>query len=109
MSVKITGMDSLQKKLKKMADGARELDGQHQVAIPDLLTESFLAKHTKFTNAQELFDNSGFKIDSPEDFKAIPDDEWDQYISSVSSFESWNEMLQSATAEYAKRKMGLSS
>ena len=109
MSVKITGMDSLQKKLKKMADGARELEGQHQVAIPDLLTEPFLAKHTSFANAQELFDKSGFKINSAEDFKAIPDYEWDQYISSVSSFESWKEMLQSATVEYAKRKMGLSS
>jgi hypothetical protein len=109
MSTKVTGMDSLQKKLKKMADGARELDGQHQLAIPDLLTDSFLTKHTNFSNAQELFDKSTFKIDSAEDFKAIPDDEWDQYISSISNFESWEEMLQTATFEYAKRKMGLSS
>jgi hypothetical protein len=107
MSVKITGLDGLQKKLKKMADGARELEGQHQVAIPDLLTDKFLAKHTKLTNAQELFDKSGFKIDSAEDFKSIPDAEWDQYISSVSDFNSWKEMLQSATVEYAKIKMGL--
>lgn len=106
MSVKITGMDSLEKKLKKIADRARELDGKHQIALTDLLIESFIAKHTNFVNAQELFDNSDFKVDSAEAFKAIPDDEWDQYISSVSSFDSWKEMLHSASAEYAKRKMG---
>ena len=109
MSVKITGLDSLQKKLKKMSDGARELEGKHQVAISDLLTPSFLAKHTSCTNAQELFDRSGFKIDSAEDFKTIPDEEWDQYISSISKFSAWSEMLQAATMEYAKCKMGLSS
>ena len=72
--------------------------------IPDLLTESFLAKHSNVTDAQALFDKSGFEVESAEAFKAIPDDEWDQYISSVSSFDSWKEMLQSATAEYAKCK-----
>lgn len=107
MNLKITGLDELQKKLNKMADGARELDGEHQVAIPDLLTEAFIGEHTNLKDAQELFDKSGFKIDSPEDFKVIPDDEWDKYIASVSDFDNWQEMLQSAIAEFAKRKMGL--
>jgi hypothetical protein len=107
MSLKVTGFDELQKKLKKMADGAKELEGEHQVAMPDLLTESFVSSHTPFKDAQELFDNSGFKIESQEDFQAIPDAEWDIYISSVSDFENWEQMLQSATAEYAQRKMGL--
>lgn len=106
---KVTGFGELQKKLKKMADGARELDGQHQVSVVELLTESFLAKHSSFSSAQELFDSSGFKVESAEDFKAIPDAEWDAYIASVSDFKSWSEMLQSATVEYAKRKMGLGS
>jgi len=105
----INGLNDMQKKLKKMADGARELEGKHQVAMTDLLIPSFLAKHTSIADAQELFDRSGFKIDSAEDFRAIPDDEWDQYISSISDFNTWKEMLQAATAEYAKRKMGLSS
>ena len=109
MTVKITGLDNLQKKLKKMADGAKELEGQHNVAIPDLLTDSFLSIHTSFVNAQELFDKSGFAIGSPEDFKAVPDEEWDQYISSVSGFSTWTDMLQSAMAEYTKRKMGLNT
>ncbi len=107
MSVKVTGFDELKNNLNKMADRAKELEGSHQVAIPDLLTESFVKKHTKFKDAQELFDESGFKIDNTEDFKAIPDADWDNYIAGISDFDSWNEMLQAATAEYVKRKIGL--
>jgi hypothetical protein len=107
MSVEIKGFDELQKKLKKMSDGMKELEGSNRISIPELLTQSFLLKHTKFKDAQELFDKSGFTIDSAEDFKAIPDGDWDSYISSVSDFNSWKEMLQAATAEYVKRKMGL--
>jgi uncharacterized phage infection (PIP) family protein YhgE len=101
------GFDELQKKLKKMADGAKELEGQQEISIPDLLTEGFVSKHTKYRDAQQLFDESGFEINNAEDFKAIPDDDWDKYIADISDFESWGDMLKAATAEYVKRKMGL--
>jgi hypothetical protein len=106
MSFKITGLDEVKNKLKKITDAAQALDGE-QVSIPELLTDSFIKTHTNLKSAQELFDQSGFKIDSPDDFKAIPDEEWDKYIASVSGFNNWKEMLKSATAEYLKRKMGL--
>lgn len=107
MSVKITGFNEVRNKLKKITDAAQNLHGEQQVAITDLLTESFIRKYTSLHSAQELFDNSGFKIDSAEDFKSIPDADWDGYISSVSSFNNWQDMLRSATAEYVKKKMGL--
>jgi hypothetical protein len=109
MSVKIKGLNKLQKKLEKISDSAKKLEEKHQVPISELLTRSFLAKHSKFKDPQELFDKSGFTINSEEDFKAIPDADWDKYISSVSDFSSWKEMLQAATAEYVKRRMGLRS
>jgi len=101
------GFDELQKKLKGMADGARELEGEQHISIPDLLNEDFVSEHTKFRDAQQLFDESGFEINSAEDFKAIPDADWDKYIAQISDFESWNEMLKAAMAMYVKRKMGL--
>lgn len=106
MSLKIKGLDELQNRLKKMSDGAKELEGEHQVAMPDLLTKLFVSSHTSFKDAQELFDNSGFKIESQEDFQAIPDADWDKYIADVSDFDNWEQMLQAATVEYAQRKMG---
>lgn len=101
------GFDELQNKLKKMVEGAKELEGQEQISIPDLLTEDFVSEHTKFRDAQQIFDESGFEINNAEDFKAIPDDDWDKYIAQISDFGSWSEMLKAATAEHVKCKMGL--
>lgn len=107
MSLKVTGLDELQKELKRMADRAKELDGSHKVPVSDLLTDDFMSKTTEFLNAQEMFDSSGFKIESQDDFAAIPDDEWDAFISKRTSFSTWQEMLSQAAAAYAKRKIGL--
>ncbi|OLO12775.1 hypothetical protein BTW10_04030 [Chromohalobacter japonicus] len=107
MMSNIRGFDELQKKLKGMADGAKVLEGEQQISIPDLLTKDFVSEHTKFRDAQQIFDESGFEINNAEDFKAIPDADWDKYIAQISDFESWSEMLKAATAEYVKRKMGL--
>jgi hypothetical protein len=103
----IKGFDELSKKLEKMAKAAEELDGELEVPIKELLTDAFMRMHTKYASVQELFDASGFVVNTPDDFKAIPDDAWDQFIRGCSNFSDWNEMLQKATAEYVKRKMGL--
>ena len=39
------------------------------------------------------------KIETPEDFTAIPDDKWDAFISSISSFPDWEAMLREASKE----------
>jgi len=104
--MKIRGPDEFSKKLNDLAKKAEELDGQHTVGLNELLTPSFVSKHTRFANADDLFEASGFKVESQEDFEAIPDAEWDQFIRSVSSFSSWQEMLQAATEEWAAKKLG---
>lgn len=105
--MKITGFNELQKKLDKLAKNAKKLDGEHSVPVPELLTPSFVARHTRFKSADELFDSSGFKIEGPEDFKAIPDEKWDAYIRSVSNFDCWHTMLSEATGEWAKKRLGI--
>ena len=103
--MKIEGLDKIEKSLKKMSDGGKELEQTDEIAITDLLTNDFVSKNTKFDNTQELFDKSGFDIGSTSDFEAIGS-EWSDYISSVSSFDSWEEMLESAMSEYIGKKLG---
>lgn len=103
--IKIKGLDELQNKLQKMSDGLKEIEGSHPMG--DIITDTFIKMYTKFNSLQELMDNSGFKIESQDDFKSIPDDDWDKYIASVSKFRNWKEMLDSAMEQYAKSKMGL--
>lgn len=104
---KIDGLDELQKKLDDLAKNAEALDGEHSVPVSELLTDDFIAKHTSFASTDAMFEASGFKIETQEDFAAIPDDEWDTFIRSVSSFDDWQSMLGAAGQEWAVRKLGL--
>ena len=105
--MKITGLDELTKQLDRMAKGAKELDGTHTVPMTELLSPGFVSSHTKFANAEEMFEASGFKIESQDDFAAIPDAEWDEFIRSISSFSDWQSMLGEAGTAWAAKKLGV--
>ena len=104
---RVTGLDELSKKLDELASKAGELDGKQDVPMNELLNEAFVSKHTRFANADEMFVASGFKIESQDDFAAVPDDKWDEFIQSVSTFPDWNAMLGEAGTEWTAKKLGL--
>lgn len=101
MSIKTTGLN----KLRNLAENIKKLDGNHSLSIPELLTPKFLADCSIFSSAQELFDKSGFTINSSSDFKAIPDEEWDAYISKNTTYDSWSDMLKKAGSEWARAQL----
>ncbi|RQO35986.1 hypothetical protein DBR37_06460 [Herminiimonas sp. KBW02] len=105
--MKQNGFDELQKKLTKLADNAKKLDGANQVPLKDLLSDAFIKRHSAFSDVDELFKTSGFAVESQEDFAAIPDTEWDQFIEKSTSFSSWNDMLGAAIKEWTKKQLGL--
>jgi hypothetical protein len=107
LKVETFGLDGFQKDLEKLEEGIREIDGKHSVPMPEVLTDSFVSEHTKFSSLNELLETSGFDAESAEDFEAIPDEPWDDYISSVSCFNSWQDMLESACAKWATSKLHL--
>ncbi|MBC3877544.1 hypothetical protein H8K38_06980 [Undibacterium sp. FT79W] len=104
--LKITGLDELTNQLDRMAKGAEELDGTNSVPMAELLSPEFVSSHTKFANADEMFESSGFKIESQDDFSAIPDAEWDEFIRSISSFSDWQSMLGEAASTWAAKRLG---
>lgn len=104
---RITGLDKLSRKLKDLSRRAAALDGSHTVPLGELLTPSFLSKHTPYSSLDEMFDASGFKIETEEDFAAIPDNKWDEFIRSVSSFPDWQSMLQEAVKDWTAKQLGL--
>ena len=95
------------KPLEDLARRARELDGQHQVSVANLLTPEFLGRCSRFRSADELFESSGFKVQSAEDFAAIPDAQWDTFINKNSSFATWQAMLDAAVKEWTIKRLGL--
>ncbi|HEX3684997.1 MAG TPA: hypothetical protein VHU83_20855 [Bryobacteraceae bacterium] len=104
--IRVTTKENLQP-LKDLARRARELEGRRNVPVTELLTPEFLSSCSRFASADEMFEASGFQIESAEDFKAIPDAEWNAFISSNTSCPNWETMLAEASGEWAKRQLGL--
>lgn len=104
---KMTGLKEFQSKLDSLSRKAKRLDGQHQIPIAELLTNSFVSKHTSFASLDELFEASGFKIESREDIVAIPDGKWDAFICKNSGFADWASMLESASEKWVVKQLGL--
>lgn len=107
MSFKITGLDKLQKKLNNLQRNAEALDGEHQVPFSELFNSSFMQRYTNFASIEALIDAGGFKVETPEDFKAIPDDDWEKHIAKTTNFSNWQEMMNEAASEWAKNQLGL--
>ena len=101
------GFSDLSKKLGQLADNARALGDTKSASLTDILNPKFISGHTRFQTADEFFEASGFKLESQADFEAIPEDRLDAFVRSVSSFSSWREMLNTAGAAWAKKKLGL--
>jgi hypothetical protein len=92
--------------LKELTRKASELDGNRNIPLPELLTPEFLASCSRFGSADEMFNVSGFHIESADDFKAIPDAEWDDFISKNTSYSRWEEMLKAAVGNWVKGQLG---
>lgn len=105
--MKITGLDELTRKLDDLSNKAKALDGQPSVPVADLLTPAFVSEHTRFADMNQMFEASGFKIESQADFAAVPDDKWDEFIRSISSFQDWKEMLAQAGNDWTAKQLSL--
>lgn len=83
------GFGEGQRRLDDIAKRAAELDGKQQtVSLSELLNDDFIAEHSSFASFDKLLAASPFKVETKEDFEAIPDAEWDTYIAANTSFES---------------------
>jgi hypothetical protein len=93
------------RKLQDLQRNAAELDGEHSVPFAELFPDEFMLRQTEFSGVQAMFDASGFKVVSSEDFAAIPDGQWDIFVKERTRFSSWDEMKSAAVQEWAARRM----
>ena len=105
MEMKISGLDDLERKLKKLEKAAESVDGE--VKLSELFNESFMRRHSSYPTFDSLLENCGYPCETAEDFEAIPDAEFDAYIRKVTTFISWEEMRTVAAQEHVKKKLGL--
>lgn len=96
----LKGLDELQRKLEA-------LEKIKNVPLEELMTPKFMTENTHFETVEAMFESGGFKVESEEDFKAIPEHELDEFISKTTKFQSWQNILQAAGEEFIKNKLGL--
>lgn len=104
MSLK--GFNKLQRQLKRMQQGAKELERTTSVSFDELFVPAFMRKYSNFSTFDEFLDAGNFKVESQEDFEAIPDDLMDEHVAKTTKFTDWQTMLDTAVSEYAVRKLG---
>ena len=66
---------------------------------------AFLRSCSSFASFVEMVSRSPFTVNSAEDFKAIPDAEWDGYVRQTTRFSYWKVMLQAAVVAWAKARL----
>lgn len=91
--------------MKQLEKNFAELAATTEVRLVDKMPPAFVSAHSSFADLDALFKGSGFKIDTLDDFAAIPDAEWDAFIRSSTDFESWEEMQVVANREYVTAKL----
>lgn len=102
----LSGFDDLDDLFGDLDRRARELDGEHDVPIEDILTPAFMSSCSKYASIDSFFGAGGFNFESQEEFEQVPDDELDSHVCATTSFGSWDEMLTKAGEQYALRQLG---
>lgn len=98
MNFKIKGLDELSKRLKKLSQVSK-------IPLTEMLSPQFISSCSRFKDAQELFEASGYPVNTAEDLAAIPDAEWDTYIRENTSYPDWASLYKSAGDEWVAGKL----
>ena len=101
----MNGLDDLQKQFKALEKNTNGL--KSEVPFKDLFTREFMGRYTSFSSIDDYLKAGGFKADSQNDFKSIPQDALDRYVSVTTKFRNWESMLKAATENYISKKLGL--
>lgn len=97
-----------------MAAFGRELDRLERVAnelessVPsfdDLFPPLFMREHTRFGSWRELFRFGGFCVEAVEDLDRVSAQKLDSYVSDVTVFRGFQQMLDAGYAAYADRML----
>ena len=91
--------------LNKLAENAEQMHGTNEVKITDIMTSKFIKSCSQFESLEKMFDASGFEIKNKEDFSAIPEQEWEDFIVKNTTFSSWIEMQKQAIIAYTREQL----
>lgn len=99
MTLKLNGnLDRLQKNMSALA-------ATKHLPLAALMDDGFIASCSNHMSLNAFFDASGFRVESKEDFAAIPDEEWEGFVVNETHYASWADMQKDAFVKYSKRQL----
>jgi len=101
--MKVKGFDELKKKLNRMSENAKSIEGEHSVPLIDLFNNAFVIEHTSLNTSEEFFEK--LQSELGQDFANSSEAERDSFVKSISNFDSWKEILTKAVGSYTLRKI----
>lgn len=108
MGIKIKGLRDIERKLDKLAEKAKSLEGTNHVPLSELFPPSFMQRYTSFETLESMFASGGFSANTQEVWNAISPERLDVFVAQHTSFGSWQEMMSTAGSAWAGRQLGLS-
>ena len=71
-----------------------------EVTLSDLFPPEWVRAHTDAESIGQFVRDSGFDVQTAEDFYDLPELEWDDYVAAHSEFDDWGGMLAAALDTY---------
>lgn len=78
--IKVTGIDDAQRAIKEEQHRLERIPAEQEIPISELFPTEFLARYTQFGSLEEMFEASGFVVETAEDFDRVRGAEWDDFI-----------------------------
>lgn len=105
MSVHIEGFEGLDEELQELSEAVESVDGSHEIPMDELFPANFMRTYTEFGSLEEFFEASRWDVETREDFKQIPEREFDEYVDKNTGFSDWEAMLTAAAREWIVRQL----
>lgn len=102
-NVKVTGLAEFSKTLENISKEVEYLSKQKSIPFDDVITKSFITENTPYSDFDEFLKGGGFSINSQDDFDSIDQSEFDSFVSSITKFSGFQEMIDFAGREYYKK------
>ncbi|EGH6208188.1 hypothetical protein IE467_000625 [Salmonella enterica] len=96
---------SFSDKINKLQKNLEEIGEAKELRFDELFNADFLNSCSSFTSLKDMFEKSGFQVESAEDFKAIPDAEWEHFIKENTSYDSWADMQRDAAVKLLNKRL----
>lgn len=92
-------------KINRLNQNLHEVASTTELRFDEIFTNEFLSECSSFRSLEELFEKSGFQVNSVEDFKAIPDDDWENFIIQNTTYNSWLDMQTDAVTKAISKRL----